>query len=406
MRRLRLDVPLWLDRVPKARRPVFPRFRGDDRADVVIVGGGLTGCLVAALLAESRGSVILLEGDAIGQGSTARSLGLVSQDVGVPFTELRASHGLRMARRTAERLRLSGRELVSYLRRRTIRCDLRLTDGLLVAFAKEDVPALVREHRARVDAGLDIVSLTGQRARREAGNEAQAVLKVKQDAMLDPYRACLGIAAHAGRKGAHLFDRSAVRGLKHDRGRTRVILADGRIEADTVVVATGDAGGPYRQLRRHLRRVDRYTVATPALAPALAREFGSRSALLDSATPPHRLCWTRDGRVLFQGGDQAAVPQARHERAVRQRTAQLMYELSLRYPAISGVPPEYGWSGRRVTGADGLPFVGSHRNFPRHLFALGLGGFGIGGAWLAARTLVRHVLGQPAAGDDDLGFGR
>ncbi len=70
-----------------------------------------------------------------------------------------------------------------------------------------------------------------------------------------------------------------------------------------------------------------------------------------------------------------------------------MYELLTLYPAIHGLQPEYGWS--LVTGdaADQLPYVGIHRNLPRHLFALGSGGDGITGAFLAARVLLRHYQG-------------
>jgi glycine/D-amino acid oxidase-like deaminating enzyme len=55
---------------------------------------------------------------------------------------------------------------------------------------------------------------------------------------------------------------------------------------------------------------------------------------------------------------------------------------------------------------DGLPVIGLHRNFPRHLFALGHGRHGAGVAWLAARLLVRLYTGESAKGDELFGFGR
>ena len=42
-------------------------------------------------------------------------------------------------------------------------------------------------------------------------------------------------------------------------------------------------------------------------------------------------------------------------------------------PAISGTPPEYGWHAPWSRAHDDLPFIGTHRNYPNHLFALGLG---------------------------------
>ena len=88
------------------------------------------------------------------------------------------------------------------------------------------------------------------------------------------------------------------------------------------------------------------------------------------------------------------------------RANQLMYELTTLYPAISGLQPEWGWDFVHYGSPDGLPVVGPHRNFPRHLFALGHGRHGAGVAWLAARVLLREFLGEPDKGDELFGFSR
>jgi glycine/D-amino acid oxidase-like deaminating enzyme len=83
-----------------------------------------------------------------------------------------------------------------------------------------------------------------------------------------------------------------------------------------------------------------------------------------------------------------------------------MYELSTLYPAISGVMPDYGWENAYGRTADGLPYLGPHRNYPRHLFALGCGLAGPALAFLGSRILLRHYLGQPSRGDEFFDFSR
>jgi len=56
--------------------------------------------------------------------------------------------------------------------------------------------------------------------------------------------------------------------------------------------------------------------------------------------------------------------------------------------------------------ADGLPYIGPHRNYPHHLFALGCGGNGLAMSFLASRMLVRYHTGAAAKEDELLGFGR
>jgi glycine/D-amino acid oxidase-like deaminating enzyme len=89
-----------------------------------------------------------------------------------------------------------------------------------------------------------------------------------------------------------------------------------------------------------------------------------------------------------------------------QRTGQLMYELSTIYPDISGVMPAYGWHVPYALTAEGVPYIGPHRNFPHHLFAFGDAGYGIAGAYLASRLLLRHHLGETTTLDGAFGFTR
>jgi glycine/D-amino acid oxidase-like deaminating enzyme len=84
----------------------------------------------------------------------------------------------------------------------------------------------------------------------------------------------------------------------------------------------------------------------------------------------------------------------------------MMYELSLLYPAISGLPAAHSWDGVDYETADGLPLLGPHRNFPRHLFALGSARHGAGLAWTAARLLLRQIHGGSLKSDDAFGFHR
>ncbi len=93
----------------------------------------------------------------------------------------------------------------------------------------------------------------------------------------------------------------------------------------------------------------------------------------DTDEPRHCLRWTRDHRIVFGGADQAPPSPRRRDAVLVQRTGQLMYELSTLYPSISGLQPDYAWDAEVVATTDGLPLIGPHRHFPRHLFALGAG---------------------------------
>jgi glycine/D-amino acid oxidase-like deaminating enzyme len=83
-----------------------------------------------------------------------------------------------------------------------------------------------------------------------------------------------------------------------------------------------------------------------------------------------------------------------------------MHDLVDLFPSLSGVQPEYSWEGLFANTPDGLPYIGTHRRYPRQLFALGYGGNGMTFGFMAAEVLVRLVNGRPSKDDDLFAFAR
>jgi glycine/D-amino acid oxidase-like deaminating enzyme len=109
--RLRTGRPLWLDRqgAPRLRTP---KLEGHHATDVAIVGGGITGCACAYLLASRGVRVALLDAGEIGHGSTAASTALLMQEPDLDFRTLAARHGTRTARSIWDQSRGAVRSLV------------------------------------------------------------------------------------------------------------------------------------------------------------------------------------------------------------------------------------------------------------------------------------------------------
>ena len=401
------SVPFWLDAYPRRRRPSYPPFRGELDTDVVVIGGGLTGCACALSFAAAGVKTVLLEADRVGGGSTASSLGIIREDFDASFQATSSAYGLRAARLLWQDMRRASLDLAAAIRRYNVRCDLGPQDLLrLTGREPAAVRQLRREYESRREAGFDHTWMTAAALARETSIEAGAAIRTR-GFVFDPYRACLGFAAAAAARGAWIFERAAVRRVRAGRKRVEVRTAGGAISAHAVVVATAAPLPDLRALRRHLHTTQSYVVMTETLPAAVRRELGRRaSSLRDGGDPPHFLRWMKNDRVLFGGGDQSPVPARVFEKALVQRGGQLMYELSTVFPAISGARAEWSWSVDYDLTVDGLPYVGVHRNFPRHLFALGHGRHGAAVAWLAARVLLRHYQGAPEKGDDLLGFGR
>jgi glycine/D-amino acid oxidase-like deaminating enzyme len=398
----------WLDQFPKSRVPSYPKHRGPLDADVVIIGGGLTGCATAYALAAGGSRVVLLECDRIGRGNTALSSGWIADDPGLAFEPVAKAIGLRAARRAWQSWRRAALDFSSLLRRLNIKCYLEPHKAIAVATTSEQAARLARDLKARRAAGLDAPFLSARVVKTEAGLDAEGGLRGSDGATIDPYRACVGLAAAAAARGAQIFEGSAVKRITFTRKHADVIAAGGPIRTRRVVVATGmPTPTLFRSLARHFWFRSTYFALTDPVPARVRQQLGHRTSVIrDLGAPPHIVRWVGEDRALVSGADAERAPAKLRAKVVVQRTGQLMYELSTLYPEISGIQPAYGWAADYALTGDGLPYIGPHRNFPHHLFAFGDASGGVTGAYLASRILLRHCSGEMDPADEAFGFHR
>ena len=377
------------------------------QTDVTVVGGGLTGCSTAYALAAAGVKVMLLEAAQIGRRSTGASLGVIAEDPGVSFFETERAIGKRAARQAFQLWHRSALDFSRLLRRLDIKCYLQPQRAVDVAITADQVARLEREQRARRDVGLDASLLPARTIDAELALKAGAAMRQKDGAVLDPYRACAGLAAAATARGARIFERSPVMRITFGRTCIDVVTSAGAIRADRVVVATGAPTKLFAPLARHFSFRAAYLALTAPIPFRIRRQLGRRATIVrDLAAPSHVVRWVDDERLMVSGADALPVPERQRTKVIVQRTGQLMYELSTLHPSISGIPPAYGWDAPYARTPDGLPCIGPHRNFPRHLFAFGDASPNVTGAYLASRVLLRHVLDEVDQDDDLFEFMR
>jgi glycine/D-amino acid oxidase-like deaminating enzyme len=396
----------WIDAFPKSRVPSYPRHRESLRTDVVIVGGGLTGCTTAYAFAAAGVKVVLVEAAQIGRGSSGSSTGWIADDPGVGFLEIEKALGRRAARHTWRAWHRAALDFGSLLRRLGVKCALEPRGGLLLASAQH-LATLQRELKGRRDAGIDAVSIAPRAIAGDVAMAAAGGLRSRDGFTLDPYRAALGLAAQAARRGVRLYEHARALRITFDRRSVEVFTAGGSIRADRVVVATGMPTLLFKALARHFWFRSAFFALTAPIPAGIRRQLGGRRMVVrDSDAPPHVVRWIDDARLLVSGADTETLPSRLREKVVVQRTGQLMYELSTMYPDISGVLPSHGWESEYARTADGLPYIGPHRNYPHHLFAFGDSSPGVTGAYLASRILLRHLLDESDPADEAFGFNR
>jgi glycine/D-amino acid oxidase-like deaminating enzyme len=163
----------------------------------------------------------------------------------------------------------------------------------------------------------------------------------------------------------------------------------------------------FKSLRRHFWFRTTFLALTDPVPAKIRKLLGKRKTVVrDSADPYHVIRWLDDERLMVMGADIETPVDRQKAKIVGPKTGQLMYELSVMYPEISGIQPEYGWSIDYAKTAEGLPYLGPHRNFPHHLFAFGDSSHSVTGSYLASRVLLRYFLDELDPSDKAFEFNR
>jgi glycine/D-amino acid oxidase-like deaminating enzyme len=195
-RTLRLGQPVWLRDGASVKRR-YPRLSGKHDTSVAIVGGGMTGALVAHAFASAGVSTILLEGVVVANGSTAASSALLLQEPDLELKELASRYGSHASRRIWQLSHESVHQLVAFLKRFRIRCDSKSRDAVYYATDTPSVTRLHREFELRTRSGLAGKWLGPGDLRRMTGIPGRGAIQSHGSAQFDPYRACVGVLGAA-----------------------------------------------------------------------------------------------------------------------------------------------------------------------------------------------------------------
>ncbi len=375
--------------------PPFATLSGELDADVVILGGGISGITLAHTIAEQGGTVILLDVGPLAGAASGRNAGFLLAMPAEPYSEGIALWGRAGARAVLETGRRSHQRVRSLVESLGLDCDYQARGSYRLARTEEEAEDL--------RASLPLMHADGFAMREVPAIEALpnpavaarfvAAFEVAEDGEIHPVRFLHGVARAAIQRGARLFEHSPALGARWQGGLWEVRAERGVARARALVLATN--------------------AYAPRLCPGLGALIQPRRGQMLSTAPIGRAISTRpvyahwgyqywrqlaDGRLVIGGwrdvdldgetgfGDE---PTARIQSAIERGLAELVPE---------GIAIERRWAGTMGFARDGRPLVG-WLDAQHHLaICAGFTGHGMGMAAACTVDLAQVLAFRRAPG--------
>ena len=364
----------------------FPPLRGEQHADICIIGAGFTGISSALHLVERGYNVHVIEANRVGWGASGRNGGQIiggisgekpiakslGKDADVVFKDLRwAGHDI-----IRERVQKYG-----------IDCDLK--------FGYLDV-AIKKRHLRDQQADFDRMQndefahefriLSADETRETIGTSAYiGSLLNMGNGHLHPLKMCVGEARAAVSLGATIYEQSPVIDIVKGN-QPKVVTQHGSVSADAVILA----GNAYHALDRKLRGimfpVNSFIIATEPLPEETVNAINPKDlAVCDPNFVLKYFRLSADKRLLFGGrcnyfGEDPEVIKRN-----------LQPKLLRIYPQLSNINIDYAWGGTIGIPVNRVPLFG--RISPNVFYCQGYSGHGVNVTHLAGRIMADAVAG-------------
>ena len=368
---IRSNEPFWL--ITNAFAQSYPSLQKSISSQVLIIGAGITGALIAYKLVKEGKKVIMVDRRDVCNGSTAASTSILQYEIDVPLHQLIDQVGLTCAVSSYK----EGENAIAEIKK--IADDIGSDCGYLpqksiyFTSSKKDMDFLKKEYDARKEHGFKVKWLSKEECSK-LGLKAYGAIESKSGAVMDVYRFANDLLKFCSKKGVHIFDRTDIKNVRSKDGKTIAATQhDYEIEVDEVVHCTG-----YESTETLKKKVvalkSTYALASEAFEK-LPKAF-KNCMYWNTDSPYLYFRATSDNRIIMGGGDLDFKNALRRDALLSRKEKELTKEFKNCFPDIPFIQ-DYSWAGTFGETKDGLPYFGKPDPKKNEHYILGFGGNGI-----------------------------
>ena len=207
---LKSNEPFWL--LKNGLVASYPSLKNDEKCDVLIIGGGITGSLIAHQMIKDGYQTILIDKREVCNGSTSATTSMLQYEIDVPLYELIELIGEKGAVESYKACSKSIDTIAKLTKEIKSRSGFKRKQSLYFASKKKDAIWLEKEYEARKKAGFDVAWLgTEDIEERFSFQNTYGGILSKQGASIDAFKFAHELLRFNVNKGLKVFDKTEMK---------------------------------------------------------------------------------------------------------------------------------------------------------------------------------------------------
>lgn len=388
--KLRSKEPYWL--LKNGLIGTFPSLQKDITCDILVVGGGITGALIAYQFSKEGYRTVLIDRRDISLGSTSASTSLLQYELDEPLYTLIKKVGANAAIDTYLEGVRSIEKLGSIIKSLKADCGFERKQSVYMAHSKKDAEWLLTEFEARQRIGLKVTWLTKERLKRKFDATGEGAILSETGAATDVYQLVRCLIEYSIKNyRLRVFDHTELVKVENLKDSCEAkVSGGGIIKARKIVYATGYES----QAMLRDKVVDLISTFTFISEPLKIPSHLRHTLFWDTEDPYLYTRATDDNRILVGGEDEQFKNPERRDRLIDKKQEVLLTKVGKQFNGLKLIP-DYAWAGTFGVTKDALPYMGEHPDYPNAYFVLAFGGNGITFSVMGMQILSDALAGRP-----------
>ncbi|MFP8895488.1 NAD(P)/FAD-dependent oxidoreductase [Chryseobacterium sp. EZn1] len=370
---LKSNEPFWL--IKNGLLASYPSLKSNEECDVLVIGGGITGSLIAHQMIKDGYKTILIDKRELCNGSTSATTSMLQYEIDIPLYELIDQIGKKGAVLSYKACSDAIDTLEKITKTIRSKAGFKRKKSLYYVSKKKDLEWLTKEYEARKAAGFEVKWLSAGRVLKQFGFEnTYGGILSKQGASIDAFQFAHELFMHNVKKGLEVFDKTEMVKVEEHKGFNLVTTDSGfQIKAKKMIYCIG-----YESKNLIKENFVNLKSTYAAVSEIDKDKFKNISSTLvwNTDTPYLYMRTTDDGRLLIGGEDEDFYNAEKRDAILDQKEQKIIKTLKKIKPDYHFYT-DFVWAGTFGETKDGLPYISEHKKFKNSYFVLGFGGNGI-----------------------------